>query len=193
MKVAVADHPDYLDGYDKVIAVEDTTKETIIGILNGSIDNRLDDGYTVTIAGFDGSYVTVDHKRMDNLIELDYDDHPGTPDPDAVLEALNPSWSYSLTGSSLTFDHGDLLAVDPAGCGCTECIIGEYLPADQANDTHLYSIITGDLSNNDPGGYSIEFSRNRIDVSGSLSGSWSTEDFDVLPTPYDLIRILNRV
>ena len=25
----------------------------------------------------------------------------------------------------------DLLAVDPVGCGCTECIIGEYIPADQ--------------------------------------------------------------
>jgi len=38
-------------------------------------------------------------------------------------------------------------AVDPADCGCTECLIGQYIPLDQANPQHIVDMLFGDLDN----------------------------------------------
>lgn len=41
-----------------------------------------------------------------------------------------------------------VLAIDPAGCGCTECCTGEYVPLERATDEQLIDLLTGDIENN---------------------------------------------
>lgn len=38
-------------------------------------------------------------------------------------------------------------AIDPKGCGCTECIIGEYVPMDEASALEWLRVLTGDIDN----------------------------------------------
>lgn len=38
------------------------------------------------------------------------------------------------------------IAVDPPGCGCTECIIGLYIPLDQATDEQIAGALIGALA-----------------------------------------------
>ncbi|WP_114906802.1 hypothetical protein [Ornithinimicrobium murale] len=40
------------------------------------------------------------------------------------------------------------LAIDPRGCGCTECLVGEYIPAQSATREHLRLVATGRMRNN---------------------------------------------
>ena len=44
-------------------------------------------------------------------------------------------------------------AIDPPGCGCTECITGLYRPIDQANNEELIAMILGEIPNHS--GYSV--------------------------------------
>jgi len=54
--------------------------------------------------------------------------------------------------SEITRAFPNILAVDPMGCGCTECIIGEYVPQGQwgakANAADLAAVLRGDVRNN---------------------------------------------
>ena len=54
---------------------------------------------------------------------------------DMVL--VPPSWVPQLP-----------LAIDPAGCGCTECLTGEYVPLDEATDDQLRMMLMGEIRNN---------------------------------------------
>lgn len=51
------------------------------------------------------------------------------------------------------FEPPPPLVVDPIGCGCTECIVGEYIPADCLSPSALALIASGypfrDNSNGD--------------------------------------------
>lgn len=40
------------------------------------------------------------------------------------------------------------IAIDPPGCGCTECLTGEYVPLDQATDDQLRLMLQGKIKNN---------------------------------------------
>lgn len=40
------------------------------------------------------------------------------------------------------------LAIDPPGCGCTECITGEYVPFDQATDEQIAALLRGEIHDN---------------------------------------------
>ena len=37
--------------------------------------------------------------------------------------------------------------IDPAGCGCTECLTGEYVPLDRATAGQVFRLIKGKLLN----------------------------------------------
>ncbi|PCG81231.1 hypothetical protein CIB93_36455 [Streptomyces sp. WZ.A104] len=40
-----------------------------------------------------------------------------------------------------------LIAVDPPGCGCTECITGQYVPLDRARPQDIAALLNGRLRN----------------------------------------------
>lgn len=40
-----------------------------------------------------------------------------------------------------------LTAVDPPGCGCTECITGQYVPLDHATPENITALLNGQLRN----------------------------------------------
>lgn len=40
------------------------------------------------------------------------------------------------------------MAVDPANCGCTECLTGQYMPLDQAEAQHIADMLAGNIANN---------------------------------------------
>lgn len=44
-------------------------------------------------------------------------------------------------------ERGWPIQVDPPGCGCTECIIGQYVPLDQASVTQVADMLEGRLGN----------------------------------------------
>jgi hypothetical protein len=39
-------------------------------------------------------------------------------------------------------------AIDPPGCGCTECLTGEYVPLDLASPIHIMALVFGVIANN---------------------------------------------
>lgn len=39
------------------------------------------------------------------------------------------------------------VAVDPVGCGCTECGIGEYVPLERAGAATMARLVVGDIAN----------------------------------------------
>jgi hypothetical protein len=39
------------------------------------------------------------------------------------------------------------IAVDPWGCGCTECITGEYVPLRRATDDNVADLLAGRIAN----------------------------------------------
>lgn len=41
-----------------------------------------------------------------------------------------------------------MLVIDPPGCGCTECLTGEYKPLEQATATEALAIAVGAAVNN---------------------------------------------
>ncbi|MCZ1012049.1 hypothetical protein [Streptomyces lydicus] len=41
----------------------------------------------------------------------------------------------------------DPTAVDPYGCGCTECLTGEYIPLERATEVHIADMLAGRLRN----------------------------------------------
>lgn len=48
----------------------------------------------------------------------------------------------------MSTDQPTLTAIDPLGCGCTECMTGEYVPLDKATDDHIRALFRGELRDN---------------------------------------------
>lgn len=50
----------------------------------------------------------------------------------------------------MPFDDDDeikVIAVDPVGCGCLECEVGDYVPFDYATSDQIIDMIRGDIAN----------------------------------------------
>lgn len=41
-----------------------------------------------------------------------------------------------------------VLAIDPTGCGCTDCIVGIYIPLHQANGDQIQALLLGVVNDN---------------------------------------------
>lgn len=58
---------------------------------------------------------------------------------------------YLISPPGLALLSGDTpwpIAIDPYGCGCTECITGQYVPLEQATDAQLAAMLRGELHDN---------------------------------------------
>lgn len=93
-----------------------------------------------------------------------------------------------MTGT-MTIDSR-LLAIDPVGCGCTECIIGEYRPADQATDDEIQALFLGLLSDHTSEHWHIvqDAENGGYDVSGPTGRSVHVETV-VLPIPVEYFQL----
>lgn len=65
-------------------------------------------------------------------------------------------------------------AIDPPGCGCTECMTGEYVPLNQATTQEILRLLSGHLRDNT--GDDTEF----VFVLHSGDTSWRLEARDVI-------------
>lgn len=45
-------------------------------------------------------------------------------------------------------NRGWPIAIDPSGCGCTECITGEYIPLDAASSVDIRLLFYDRIGNN---------------------------------------------
>lgn len=60
-----------------------------------------------------------------------------------------------------------LIAVDPWGCGCTECIVGEYVPLRYATEGNIADLLAGRLANHLNDGTELEITTtHRVDGIG---------------------------
>lgn len=69
-----------------------------------------------------------------------------TPDPDRIRAAQEIIAEAQMPDKTID-------AIDPPGCGCTECITGIYRPIDQANDDELIAMILDEIPNHS--GYNV--------------------------------------
>lgn len=83
-----------------------------------------------------------------------------------------------------------LTAIDPTGCGCTECLIGEYVPLDKATDTDIQRLFRGELRDNTDTRWTITEVGGLISrFSVSAGGTFVYLSEIVLPIPVDFYRL----
>lgn len=63
-----------------------------------------------------------------------------------------------------------LVAIDPPGCGCTECLVGEYVPLDRASDEQVAALFRGELGDNTNRVWQIQ---QRLDLRGEAEGGFT--------------------
>ena len=56
-------------------------------------------------------------------------------------------------------------AIDPVGCGCTECLTGEYVPLDRATREQVRAMLKGKIQDN-----TRERWVRKVEVTGTYSG-----------------------
>jgi len=93
-----------------------------------------------------------------------------------------------------------VIAIDPKGCGCTECLVGEYVPLQRASKQQIAAMLRGDLYNHTSATFDITVAYTVEGFENSLVGalphevtvssryddlSWTIDpaDFATGPTP----------
>lgn len=69
-------------------------------------------------------------------VELDYENDDNNAPSQDVVHAAGMPW-----------------AIDPRDCGCTECLVGEYVPERLATPEHWQRVLDGTIFNNTHGTY----------------------------------------
>lgn len=85
-----------------------------------------------------------------------------------------------------------VIAVDPWDCGCTECIIGEYVPLRMATDDQIADLLAGRLRNNLNSGTVLEVTVTHEFTGGRLVlreltvryVHWDDSEKEWTPDPY---------
>lgn len=84
-----------------------------------------------------------------------------------------------------------LTAIDPLGCGCTECLIGEYRPLGEATEDDLRRLFPGELRDNTETWWSIQqnstFASDGFTV--SAAGVRAQVQRIALPIPVELYEL----
>lgn len=90
------------------------------------------------------------------------------------------------------YDDVTLLAIDPPGCGCTECIVGQYRPLQNATEAELRALAAGKLRDHTGQLWSIR-EREQSDGSYEIDTARIEKSFivDTLPSPppFEFYRI----
>lgn len=72
----------------------------------------------------------------------------GAAHGDLTFETLAEAEDYRRGYDSAMFTAVWPRAIDPADCGCTECLTGEYVPLNQASREQILQLARGKLGNN---------------------------------------------
>lgn len=71
-----------------------------------------------------------------------------------------------------------LLAIDPRGCGCTECLTGEYVPIDEADAEQIRQLMLGRIADHSNSTWTAtSVGRDELLVRSSRGYSWTIEDW----------------
>ncbi len=70
-------------------------------------------------------------------------------------------------------DRNGPIAIDPPGCGCTECLTGEYVPLERATRQQILDLFAGHLRDNTGSGveFTVVVSVNEGDYTWKLSAA----------------------
>ncbi|GAB3251811.1 hypothetical protein [Kineosporia babensis] len=96
---------------------------------------------------------TVYFRRVSEHGLMPWDEVDG---PDDALSSDQGYWSWTdvlFEGPVELIRTGRTewpIAIDPRGCGCTECITGEYVPLNQATDEQIRLMLAGEIACNLP-------------------------------------------
>lgn len=121
--------------YEKADAV------MVAKLINGDIEHDIDLAEVVIRSQYDYKKESVDFFLNEILGD------------NVSTDTMEVGWDSSILSSYLTGEtSGDFIAVDPVGCGCTECLIGEYIPYDkwstQATVDDVNNLLSGSVGNN---------------------------------------------